>query len=110
MKPFPTGAGKWMVSRDGGDWPVWSRGGDRLFFLDTKGVMEVEVVAEPSLRFGRPRRLFEYPFPLVQVPLGESRGFDVDPDGTRFLMVVPTDPDAPAPALQVVQNWSAEFK
>jgi Tol biopolymer transport system component len=33
VRPFPTGAGRWQVSRTGGDFPRWSRDGQELFFL-----------------------------------------------------------------------------
>jgi Tol biopolymer transport system component len=33
VRPFPTGAGRWQVSRTGGDFPRWSRDGKELFFL-----------------------------------------------------------------------------
>ena len=33
VRPFPSGAGRWQVSRTGGDWPRWSRDSSELFFL-----------------------------------------------------------------------------
>ena len=37
-------------------------------------------------------------------------GYDITPDGQRFLMVQPTDPEQPATQINVVLNWFDELK
>ncbi len=83
VQPFPSMATRTQVSSDGGVEPVWSRDGKELFFRQGRRMMAVEIQTEPQFAGGRPRRLFE----------GDYRdgtfqpGYDVSPDGKRFLMV-----------------------
>jgi serine/threonine-protein kinase len=109
VKPFPSGDGKWQVSHGGGNSPRWSRTGDRLYFLEvgtpTK-VMEAEISTAGAVRVGTPRVVFD------AAKLGGLRltGWDVAPDGRRFLLIR----ESPGAARQVstmtvVQNWFREF-
>jgi hypothetical protein len=55
---------------------------------------------------GQPQRLFPLPF-AFQIAQGQAvTGWDVTPDGQRFLVVNPP-PDAPA-SIQIVTNWDVE--
>ena len=38
------------------------------------------------------------------------RGFDVAPDGERFILARSEDPDQASSGIIVVENWFAEFK
>jgi hypothetical protein len=54
-----------------------------------------------------PRALFEGAFE----PTGTgTSGFDVSPDGRRFLMIQPTAPEQPATQVNVVINWFEELR
>ena len=56
---------------------------------------------------GSPRLLFEGHYhysPYV------TSGYDVSPDGQRFLMVQPGGPDQTPTQIQVVLNWVEELK
>lgn len=56
---------------------------------------------------GTPRTLFEGRYALT----GPVRGYDVTPDGRRFLMVQQLDPPpAPPGELVLVDNWHEELK
>jgi dipeptidyl aminopeptidase/acylaminoacyl peptidase len=110
LKAFPSGDGKWQVSVNGGNVPRWSGIGDKLFYVERAPgstepkVLEVDVVMQPFLRLGTPRVLFTA---TGAVPAG----WDVSPDGQRFIYLreVP-NPRQETPALTVVENWFAEFK
>jgi len=53
-----------------------------------------------SFAAGRPRLLFE----------GRYQGFDVSPDGQRFLMIQPVEREGGVSQIQVVLNWFEELK
>jgi hypothetical protein len=70
-------------------------------------MMAVPVTTTPTFSAGTPRLLFEGAFSLG----GGFRGYDVTPDGQRFLMVQ----EAPQPVAHVsqmtlVENWAQELK
>ena len=69
--------------------------------------MAVPITTTPTFSVGTPRVLFEGPFRID----GPHRGYDVTPDGQRFLMVreVPQQP-ASVSQIVLVQNWLEELK
>jgi serine/threonine protein kinase/Tol biopolymer transport system component len=93
------------VSREGGEFPVWSRSGDELFFLSPdRGVMSV--AAQPDVagsRPGLPKRLFQLPDSA-----SANLEFSVSDDGQRFLVAL-TVPDPRTQLITIVLNWSPEL-
>jgi serine/threonine-protein kinase len=77
--PFSGPGGNTQVSTQGGEEPVWSPSGRELFYdeTSTNQVMAIDIPAGPLLRAGRPKALFK---------LDVDAGFDVMPDGKRFLV------------------------
>jgi hypothetical protein len=69
--------------------------------------MAVPITTTPTFSAGTPRVLFEGPFRID----GPSRGYDVTPDGQRFLMVreVAQQPGRVS-QMVLVQNWLEELK
>jgi len=105
VRSFPGPGAKWQISNDEGNDPLWSRNGRELFYRDGDKLMAVDVETKPTFRAGRPRALFEGRY--VEA---EFNGYDVAPDGTRFLMIKP-DPEESGPAhVNVVLNWFEEVK
>ncbi len=102
LQTFPEHGGKWQISTNGGEWPVWSRDGRELYFIGAdRKLMAVEVKGTAkSLQAGVPKPLFEVPV---------SAQFDVAKDG-RFLMQAPTGQSAANPPLTVITNWQAGLK
>jgi Tol biopolymer transport system component len=100
--PSGTG-GKHTISVDGGNTPRWSRTGRELFYLNTGKMMAVDIQTSPSFTAGKPKMLFEGPY---------SNGYDVAPDGKRFLMVkANAPPTATAQTeLHFVLNWFEELQ
>ena len=87
-----------QVTASGGQRPVWSADGRRLFFHANDTVMSVDVTAAgESLQFGQPRPLF-----ALRLPSGGE--FDVAP-GDRFLAPLPAQQSDTV--LTVVSNWLA---
>jgi tRNA A-37 threonylcarbamoyl transferase component Bud32 len=86
VSPFPeTGSAKYQISSAGGTNPAWNRNGRELFFLDGEGNM-VSVPITPGATFqpGQPRVLFAAS-KYTANPF--RRGYDVSPDGQRFVMI-----------------------
>jgi Tol biopolymer transport system component len=101
VKPFPTGSGKWRVSKDGGVFARWKEDGSELYFLAQPSrakMMAVEIrVNGSSIQPGEPRALFDSAYVNVNHPGGNYHTFAVSPDGQRFLIPRPdlsTAPDA----------------
>jgi Tol biopolymer transport system component len=107
IKDFPRGEKRWQVSTSGGINPLWSRKGDRLFFVNGQDLLEVDVSSENPLTLGAPRILFSG----VAAHLILGRGFEVSADGNRFLAVQQVEKArSSTPLLTLVENWFVEFK
>ena len=83
VTPFPGPGPKIPVSINGGLSPIWSSGGDELYFRQGSKVMAARVSVGPEIEASRPELLFDGPY---TVDLSGHQRYDVAPDG-RFLMV-----------------------
>jgi eukaryotic-like serine/threonine-protein kinase len=86
VRPFPeTQTTRWPVSIGGGANPRWRRDGAELFFVRPNGdLMAVPVGPGPVFSAGLPAVLFSAePFQAAETTVG----YDVHPDGKRFLML-----------------------
>ena len=101
VRPFPkVNDGRFVVSRNGGTSPVWSRRGDELFYFSADGqLMSAAVRSQPGFSVGEGKTILG-----ARYAVG-ARTYDVSPDGQRFLMVK----DAGA-QIVVVENWLAELR
>jgi len=121
VQPFPSGAGKWQVSTNGGWFPRWRRDGRELFYMSqaSGGKMMSVDVTSTGLTFeaGSPKELFDSPY-VNLVHTGTAPGasqyhaFVVSPDGQRFLIPHPPSIDVAALAMPivVVENWFTELQ
>jgi Tol biopolymer transport system component len=120
VEAFPGPGRRIPISADGGGSPVWRADGLELFYArptregQARGagpfdvaIMAVTVTPGPTPAFGPPRQLFTGRFAMNN----PARGFDVSPDGQRFLMLQPR-PRAPdvVTSMTVVQNWQEELR
>lgn len=107
VQPFPgVEKGRWQISTCGGTRPVWARKSGELFYLTPEGtMMAVLVRTQPSFSASAPVTLFQATAYRAGV---NSRGFDVTPDGKRFLMVKPVG--RAEVRLTMVRNWFEELK
>jgi serine/threonine protein kinase/Tol biopolymer transport system component len=104
--PFSGGNGMWQASADGGRWPRWSRDGKQLYFVSMRNEMMAVDIHEKgdSIEVGHPARLFSFR-PSVRIYRLGMIGYDVSPDGKRFLLVVADDENIRP--LTVLQNWTS---
>jgi Tol biopolymer transport system component len=98
-----TGA-RWMLSKGTGAYPRWRADGKELFYT-TLGFqqMAVDIDTGKGFQAGTPRRLFLAPPPVNDV------GWDLAPDGKRFLFVAAPGGGRTIP-FTVVLNWAADLK
>ena len=104
-----------QVSNNGGEWPLWSRDGRELFYLQ-RGVspqlMSVSLdtaEADGPFTFRDREVVLEWPY----LTGGEGRNYDVSLDGQRFLVVKAAEGgggEGPAPQITVVLNWFEELR
>lgn len=101
---FPSGEGRWQVSRAGGTYPVWRHDSKEIYYISLDGHLLATQVEphEKSFDVGNTETLFEMRYTN---PLGTP--FDVAPDG-RFMVL--SQPDGPALPMTLVLNWSADLK
>jgi serine/threonine protein kinase len=117
VRPFPNvDDGKWQISTNGGNSPLWSPDGRELFYLIgeavTEAVMRVEVQTVPTFKHGKPEKLFSGTY------VGYFPGdfpWAIHPDGKRFLLMKEYTDDASAKTtlrrkINVVLNWFEELK
>jgi Tol biopolymer transport system component len=102
VQSYPGPGGKFPISNDGGTMPRWARSGHELFYRHADMVMTVDVELGAAFRASKPRVLFEGRY---------QPGYDVAPDGERFLMVKPPAETAARPdKVHIVVNWNEELR
>jgi Tol biopolymer transport system component len=111
VQSFPAGAGKFLVSNNGGVQPRWRRDGRELFYIASDGMlMAVDVKTSPVFQPGIPHALFDPRTPGGGYPQYVFR-YDVTPDGQRFLVNTQGRSEAtPAEPITVVLNWQEGHK
>ena len=89
VQSFPDDSGgRWQVSTNGGYDPVWSPDGRRLFFTaNTVEMMVADIETEPTFRPGNLSTAFT--FGTNSIRFSQGRGYDLAPDGERFLIRTP---------------------
>jgi serine/threonine protein kinase len=106
VQGFPGPGGKWQISGNGGQVPVWRGDGKELFYLDPDGgLMAVPITADGGFHSGTPVKLFDS---RVRFDVTTADPYAPAPGGQRFLLLEPVDenPDAGA-TVALVQNWPA---
>jgi eukaryotic-like serine/threonine-protein kinase len=84
----------------------WRRDGRELFYMGIDGrVQAVTVTPGAEPKFAPAVTLFTIPID-ARMALHSITGFDVNADGTRFLIPV-VDPAKPAPVIVVARDWDA---
>jgi Tol biopolymer transport system component len=101
---FPSGNGRWQVSREGGTFPVWRRDCKEIYFIGLDAhVIAVDVSShEGKFEVGNSQALFE-----VRNVFALGSPFDVSPDGKHFLVL--TQPEESISPMMLVLNWTAEL-
>ena len=102
---FPSGNGRWQISREGGTFPVWRHDGKEIYYIGPDAHL-VSVSANPregGFEVGNFQSLFEV---RNVFPLGDP--FDITPDGRRFLVL--TQPEVSPSPMTLVVNWTSDLK
>jgi Tol biopolymer transport system component len=102
---FPSAAGRWQISQNGGTFPVWRGDSREILFLGLDGIFQAASVGTRSGEFE-----LDQVSPLFQMnytsPLGTP--YDVTPDGKRFVFA--TYPESVSTPLVLVTNWTADLR
>jgi serine/threonine-protein kinase len=110
LRPFPdVETGRVLISTAGGTRPAWAPDGRELFYLDGDGLLTAVPlkIAGSTIQPGQPATVSRTLYFAGVSSLGVTalRGYDVAPDGQRFLMIKESAPDEQAggPASVVVR-------
>ncbi|MDH4132671.1 MAG: hypothetical protein OEV95_12795, partial [Gemmatimonadota bacterium] len=108
VRPFPNvDSARFAISVGGGIEPLWRRDGTELFFRTSRGGMfAVPVKTGAQFEHGIPQSLFSQPGLMQSI---YHRGYDVHPDGNRFLMVSSFG-GLSTKQLNIIFNWRAELE
>jgi serine/threonine-protein kinase len=110
VQPYPGPGGKWQISTDGGNEPLWNPNGRELFYRRGDEMMVVDISAEAGITAGKPQSLFAGRYAKT-LPGWVRPNYDVSPDGQQFLMLKLTEQEeAPLTQINIVLNWSEELK
>jgi Tol biopolymer transport system component len=111
VRPFPNvDDDRALVSNNGGRFPLWSRDGRELYYLEGQlGSLRLMAVSvEPtgtSFAFTGRDQLIEWPYYAG----GEGRSYDVSAAG-RFLAISEGGPQGSNEKIIVVENWVEELR
>jgi serine/threonine protein kinase len=106
VRSLPDGGRLRRISTRGGRSPRWRSDGRELYYVAPGGrVMRVPIATAPTFSPGAPELLFQHAG-LTGAPEGATFGYDVTPDGSRFLVAVPTADAIPPAPLVVILNWT----
>ena len=104
VRPVSSSYGKSLpISNAGGEFPLWAPDGTEIFYATKDKIMSVSFQGEPEVRLGTPQVLFEWSSMLYDDFL---YGYDIAPDGQRFLMIERGKPQS----ITVVLNWFEELR
>ena len=105
VQPYPATGAKWQISRDGGQYAVWSADGRTLFYVSAdKRIMAVDVISgAAAFAVGQPRIAVDARIQTFE-RIGQGSPFAVTPDGSRFIVSTAADTAVP---VTVVLNWQA---
>jgi Tol biopolymer transport system component len=103
VQPFPGPGARVQVSSRGGEEPLWSPDGSRLYYRDDQNIIAVTYNTTSGFHVTGRQSLFADVFVKRSLP---HANFDISPDGSSFLFLQST---ASNDAI-VVYNWIAEVR
>jgi len=107
LQTYPRGGGKWQISTDGVNEPVWGPHGREIFYRNGDQMMVVSVATASGLSVSKPRLLYKGNYEHSPNPnvLGS---YDISPDGKRFVMIRSDRPLVTQ--INVVLHWFEELE
>jgi dipeptidyl aminopeptidase/acylaminoacyl peptidase len=106
IAPFPPTGARWQVSPDGGVVPRWREDGKELFYVaagDTMTAVPIHLGATPTI--ATPESLFRF-----RSAMPTPTGWDVTPDGQRFLINGFVNEEPRQQPLTLVQNFGTVLR
>ncbi len=112
VSPFPSGAGRWQISKDGAHSSMWSVDGTELYFLRgstsnfgemsaPRTLLSVSISTADGFVPGPPVTAFEW---------NGRQEFSLSPDRQRLLFMRPRDPPVRTTEIHAVLNWFEELR
>ena len=105
VQPYPPTGRRWRVSRNGGEEPLWTRGGTELVYRSGQEWWSVRVAAAPQFSVGEPQLAAQGPY--INVAGVE---YAVSPDGEKLYLEAPVTGPPTTNRLTVVTNWFTMLK
>jgi len=103
VKSFQAEGPLTQVSAQGGTEPIWSPDGKEIFYREYDKLVSVPVINDSPLELGQSTILFEGSF-KKSTYAGWQANYDINSDGTRFVMIKQTSESKPR-VINVVLNW-----
>ena len=100
VQPWPTTGARWRISRNGGEEPLWTRGGRELVYRSGAEWWSVSVSGTSELVAGEPQLLARGNWLNVG-----GVEYAVSPDGERLYLLAPMAGPATTTELAVIANW-----
>jgi serine/threonine-protein kinase len=100
VQPYPPTGQRWRVSRDGGEAPLWTRGGRELVYRTGQQWWTVSVTTAPQFAAGEPALLARGPYINTS-----GVEYAVSPDGERLYVEAPVTGPPTTNRLTVVTNF-----
>jgi serine/threonine-protein kinase len=106
VRPFPGPGPRYAVTVDGGESPVWSPDGRKLYYVNGPLFEEAAVRFAPEISVTR-RPLFQH----RAVMQDWTRNYDIAPDGSHFIFVRnPAGGQVRTGDVVVIHNWAAQLE
>jgi len=96
------------VTTSGGDQPVWSRDGQKIYFQADGAISAVDFVRGPQPSIKNARVLFPNRFDNPQG--GNHTNYDSFPDGRLLMLQSHTEKEGNRTKIVMVFNWLEELK
>ena len=101
MTTAPEPGGKWQISTEGGEAPLWGPDGREIFYRKDQKVLSAGLKFSPAFSASKPEALFEGEYAI---------GWTIAPDGRRFLMAKEEGAASVPNHLDLVVGWLEEVK
>jgi serine/threonine-protein kinase len=100
VQPYPPTGQRWRISRNGGEEPLWTRGGKELVYRFGPEWWSVRVATAGQFTAGEPELLLRGPY--LNQPGVE---YAVSSDGERLILLAPATGATTTTRLTVISNW-----
>jgi serine/threonine-protein kinase len=84
VRSYPGVGGRWQVSLDGGEQPIWSPKGGEIFYRTNDAMVSASVRTQPTFEVTGRTRLFSGDY---EPGASGMPAYSVSPDGTTFVML-----------------------